>query len=112
MIKNAVLHLHNEQPLLTDLFDMPTAQDASLICTNVREKNGKRPIFADHADSVFIFPVGHIRFLEVPATSLGREGFEDAGGSGDPALALSAPREEPEVELEIDEDFLRRVREA
>jgi hypothetical protein len=106
LIRNAVLHLSNEQPLVADLFALPTPQDTILICTNLRTASGKRPVFADHKESVFFFPLTHIRFVEIPP------------GSTLPALPAetgSASRDvdEPaEPDLEIDEDFLRRIREA
>lgn len=103
-VRDAVLHLQNEQPLLVDLFALPLAQDACLICTNVRTLAGKRPLFVDRSDSFFLFPLQHIRFIEVPAASAG-----DVGGAY--AFELDeAVVEEPE--LEIDEDLMRRIRES
>ena len=55
MIRNAVIHITNEQPLLADLYEMPTASDASLVCTNIRMLDGKKPIFIDNAKSIFVF---------------------------------------------------------
>jgi hypothetical protein len=60
-----------------------------------------RPLFASQMDSTFIFPYGHIRFVELPTRASAAERAE-------PVLALEAV--EPEVDLEVDEDFLRRVR--
>jgi hypothetical protein len=161
VIRNAVIHLANEQPLLADLFAPPGAADISLVCTNLRGMNGKRPVFADHDDSLFVFPYTHIRFVEVPAAALAAAdawlpaptGSTEANGSngkhgrkrsnvtpagGDPAAAIvagmaaaappasapdapadapteaaapEAPVDDLDQELELDEDFLRRVRE-
>jgi hypothetical protein len=113
MIRNACIHLNGEQPLLADLFELPSTADVSLRCTNLRNMNGKRPIFADDMASVFYFPMIHVRFLEVPPTAM-------AGGDSEmpmpiPVAAsnqLEAGPAEDELDLEIDEDFLRRVREA
>ena len=106
VIKNAVIHVAGEQPILADLFDTPGNTDVGLLCTNVRTVDGKRPVFVDHTDSVFFFPYLHIRFVEILA---------NAGG----LPALDAPAEPgaselpgPEVDLELDEDFLRRIREV
>jgi hypothetical protein len=104
-IRNAVIHLHNEQPLLADLFALPAPGDLGLLCTNLRTMNGKRPVFADHIESTFFFPYQHIRFLEVPP---GRDGER----TGPPPAEATQPPEEPEEELELDEDFLRRIREV
>ena len=114
MIRNAVLHINNEQPLLADLFDLPGAGDLGLRCTNLRTLNGKRPIFADDSASVFFFPMVHMRFIEIPPSSL--------SGTDLPMPVLAAAEavpvpgdphdDEADGELEIDEDFLRRIREV
>jgi hypothetical protein len=110
MIRNAVIHIINEQPLLADLYEMPTATDVSLVCTNLRTMNGTRPVFADNTDSVFLFPYDHIRFLEIPP---GADRSRVAAAEEEAAAAPEAPAEaEEEGDLEIDEDFLRRIREV
>ena len=113
MIRNVILHVNGEQPLLADLFEAPSPGDVGLRCTNLRLMNGKRPVFVDDVASIFFFPYLHIRFVEIPPT---------ATSGGDPTLAVTAdpeagpsqrpPAPEPEADLEIDEDFLRRIREV
>jgi hypothetical protein len=101
----AILHLLNDQPLNVDLLDDPKASDMAVICTNVRTMDGKRPVFIDFSDSTFVFPMASVRFVEVPT----------GAGEGDRARAAAAAAAESDEEaedLEIDEDFLRRVREA
>ena len=39
--------------MLADLFELPQAADVGLRCTNLRDMNGKRPIFVDDANSMF-----------------------------------------------------------
>ena len=98
----AILHLLNDQPLIAELFVDPKASDAAVICTNLRTIDGKKPVFIDFANSTFAFPMAAIRFIEVLRT----------GEDGERLPAVSH-EEAPEPEdLEIDEDFLRRVREA
>ncbi len=111
MITNAVIHITSEQPLVADLFEMPTTADVTLRCTNLRTLNGKRPVFADDQDSIFFFPWILIRFLEIPPSS--QEGGERRVMVG--AASRSGQRsdgvvDENEPDLEIDEDFLRRIR--
>jgi hypothetical protein len=106
VIRDAVIHLHNEQPLLADLPGLPSPGDVAVVCTNLRTRSGKRPVFVDHSESTFVFPYAHVRFLEIPV---------EAGRRLEP-LALPAPSEEPgepgePEEIELDEDLLRRVRE-
>ena len=92
----AVIHPLSDQPLVVDVDELPTAADIGLLCRNVRTIDGKRPKFIDRKDSIFIFPFSAMRFVEFYT------------GTG-----VEATEAEPEQEdLEIDEDFLRRVREA
>jgi hypothetical protein len=107
VIRNAVLHLENEQPLLSDLYRLPEPTDVGLLCTNIRTLNGKRPVFVDDMAAAFFFPYRIIRFIEIPTASLAEP---VPGAPPGPALAADVPAE-PESDLEIDEDFLRRVRE-
>jgi hypothetical protein len=95
-MNRAIVHMLNDQPIVVDLIEDPKPGDISLICTNVRTLDGKRPVFIDHVDSTFVFPYVSVRFVEIPsgATPVA----ETQGG-------------EPE-ELEIDEDFMRRIRDA
>lgn len=111
MIKNVVIHITNEQPLLADLYELPTAADVSLVCTNVRMLDGKKPIFIDHSKSVFLFPYLNVRFIEmVPGST---DGLTTDGSNGAGGVAVEPVGEpEPEAELELDEDFLRRIREV
>ena len=114
MIRNAVIHISNEQPLLADLFDVPKAGDQGLICTNVRTMDGRRPIFIDHSDSVFFFPYLHIRFVEFAAAQAADVPQLEAPVPVGVAAPAAPPAEEAagDADLELDEDFLRRIREV
>lgn len=92
----AVVHIFNDQPVVVDLIETPKASDIALICTNVRTLDGKRPVFIDHVDSTFVFPYAGIRFVEIPSGTA-------------PAVEVEAAETE---ELEIDEAFLKRIRDA
>ncbi len=113
MIRNVILHLSNEQPLLADLFEPPSSGDVGLRCTNLRMMNGKRPVFVDDSASIFFFPYLHIRFVEIPpgAQANGETGLI-ASPVGEAQRADIAATPDSEPDLEIDEDFLRRIREA
>jgi hypothetical protein len=111
VIYNACLHINNEQPLIADLFEMPASSDLGLRCTNLRTLDGKRPVFVDDMHSVFFFAYEHIRFVEIPPASLGENAdrpvpIGSRRGAPEPVVAP------PEEDLEIDEDFLRRIREV
>lgn len=112
MIRDAVLHLNNDQPMRADLYELPMATDQGLRCTNLRTMNNKRPVSVDDSGSVFYFPYLHIRFVEIPTTSMAGSGL--AVSDVDADSERSGLDEPPEVEpdIEIDEDFLRRIREV
>lgn len=117
MIRDAVVHLNNEQPLLADLDAVPQPTDVALVCTNLRTMNGSRPVFVADSQSRFVFPLQFVRFVEIPAASIARPigdatdvEHRPAAGSGSPIP--SAERIAAEAEIEIDEDFLRRIRDA
>ena len=40
MIRNVILHLHGEQPMKADIESLPSAEDAGLLCTNLRTLEG------------------------------------------------------------------------
>jgi hypothetical protein len=109
VIKNVVIHLVNEQPMLADIEALPLPSDVAFVCTNLRTMNNTRPVFVDHSESTFVFPYAHIRFVELPTGKAG----QGRGAPGDRQRADAAEPAAPpppEAELEIDEDFLRRVR--
>ena len=91
------------QPLAVDLFELPKPSDITVVCTNVRTVDGKKPVMIDFQSSTFVFPMAMVRFVEIPQSTA--EAERAAG------LAAALVTAEPE-DLEIDEDFLRRVREA
>jgi hypothetical protein len=110
VIRNAVIHIANEQPLVADLYDMPTSADVSLVCTNIRMLDGKKPIFVDHSNSVFVFPYPTIRFLEIQAGTA--DGVPSTPDGATPTEEPAPAEEVDDGDLELDEDFLRRIREV
>ena len=128
--------------MLADLYSLPANWDVAVLCTNLRELNGKRPVFADHIESDFLFPLLHLRFIEMaPGTiegsgevrsdghpvrrdrvaALDGASSEDGAGADErPRLPAGAPMstsatgETPDAgsDLDIDEDLLRRVRDV
>ena len=95
----AVVHLLNDQPVVVDVLEAPKPGDVALLCTNVRTLEGRRPVFVDSGDSTFVFPYAGIRFVEIPS-------------SVPAAPEVVAPEAPESDELEIDEDFMRRIRDA
>ncbi len=128
MIRNVVLHIANEQPLLADLFELPVASDAGLLCTNLRTTDGKRPVFVDQSENTFFFPYLVIRLLEIPTGAVARHQDDVVSGRGGqdneaaargpgfgstlPAVIESWDGGAADLGDDIDEDFLRRIREV
>ena len=69
MLKNAVIHIANEQPMMVDLLVEPSPSDTTLLCRNMRTMSGKKPVFVDQADSTFVIPIAGVRFVEIPKAS-------------------------------------------
>ena len=117
MIRNAVLHLHNEQPLLADLYALPSPTDVTVVCTNLRTSDGKKPLFINQSQSTFVFPYLHVRFVEIPAAAMvAGEHPEDGGEAAlviagwEPPASESNGHDDPDDDL--DEEFLKRVRDV
>jgi hypothetical protein len=128
VIRNVVIHVVNEQPLMADLYAMPESSDAGLVCTNLRGMDGKRPTFINRSEATFFFPYLVIRFIEVPEGAMGRHvadgGRVDGAAAAGAAAADTANRlpvlvdtsdedmggEAAEADDEIDADFLQRIR--
>jgi len=96
VIRDAVIHMNNEQPMVCDLREMPDARDLGLVCTNLRLVDGRKPTFIDATDSWFMIPYHIIRFVELPLNSV------EAGER----LALPAGRIVERTEDDEDEEDL------
>ena len=112
VIRDAVLHLNNEQPLLADLFELPQPTDVGVRCTNLRTMNRQRPVFVDDSNAVFFFPYAYVRFLEIPARSAAGTDLPMPVEVAVTTAEVAEPEPIDEADLEIDEDFLRRIREV
>lgn len=117
VIRNAVIHIEGTLPVLADLPGMPQASDVSLLCTNLRTVDGKRPTFIEHSDSWFLVPLATVRFVEMPSNAMAASSPLDAGAN--PRSDAARPAEErmppplddfDDLDLEPDETLLQRIR--
>jgi hypothetical protein len=121
MLRDVIVHLQNEQPLLADLPALPNAGDSCLVCTNLRGTDGKPPVFVGRSDSTFVFPLSHVRFIEIRGASIdGAQLPLLPAATGDDSAP--DPEQGPEVSLDrlswMDDfaddaesvDVLRRIR--
>ena len=105
MIRGVVVHMTGEQPFLADLEALPTAADSCLVCTNVRTSAGTKPTYIDSSESRFLFPLIHVRFVEISRAA--------SGEAGPAQLPQGVTAEaDGDEDLEVDEEFLRRIRDA
>jgi hypothetical protein len=91
MIRNVVLHLVGELPMLADIDALPTVGDATLLCTNLRTIEGRKPISIDHLDSVFVIPLQTVRFVEIPRASIVAAGLGVQTGTRLTAIGPGQP---------------------
>jgi len=56
LLRDVVVHLQNEQPLLADLAVEPARADTVVICRNLRTMNGKKQDFVDRSIPRSSFP--------------------------------------------------------
>jgi hypothetical protein len=126
MLRDVIVHMRNEQPLLADLLFESAPTDMLLICRHLRTMNGEKPDFINWTDSVFAIPLGHIRFVEIPEAAIEKlqaeraaraEADKPGGESGGTLLERLAwldigRKREAGAAEELDGDLLRRVREA
>jgi len=112
VIHDVVLHINNEQPLRADLFELPEGDTVLLRCTNVRNLNGSKPIFIDDLSSIIFFPMLHLRFIEILPATEGNGHLALGPGQERVPVEVGIAKADLEEDLQIDEDFLRRVRDA
>jgi hypothetical protein len=60
-----LLHIHNEDPVLGEVEELPNPSDNFVLVTNVRKRDGKDVHFVDPAAVSLIFPWSRIGFIEV-----------------------------------------------
>jgi hypothetical protein len=65
MLRDVVIHVYNEQPILADLVAELTSLDNSDVCMNLRTMSGTTPVFVERSDSTFVIPLATIRFIEI-----------------------------------------------
>jgi hypothetical protein len=118
VIKNAVIYFTGRLPIVADLRALPAPSDMTILATNLRTRDGKRPTFADSSESWFIMPLRDVMAIELPRDSL--ELAEQVPSSDSEPIELGPPSQPPPPPsttelpdaspLETDEDLLARIR--
>jgi hypothetical protein len=107
MLRDVVVHIHNEQPVLADLLNEPAPSDVAVICSNLRTTNGKKPVFVDMADSTFVIPLAHVRFIEIHKTSMAAAAAESETQAAEAEQAQLAAAKIVSDDEEEENDFGR-----
>ena len=65
MAYTLLIHVANEDAILADIEELPSATDQAIFCTNIRRRDGKDVHYADAQAVSFMIPWHRINFLEV-----------------------------------------------
>lgn len=110
VIKSAIVHLHNELPVLADLLEAPEPLAQSVRCTNIRTVDGKRPTFIHDPKATFVFPWHLIRLIEIPVAATPEEAADHRLALSEEAEPEMPPALPEPLDEEPDEDLLARIR--
>jgi hypothetical protein len=65
MAQEVIIHLHNEDPIVAELEELPDPTHHSILVTNPRRRDGRRLHYITEGATAFIFPWTRITFIEV-----------------------------------------------
>ena len=60
-----IIHLHNEDPIVAEIEEMPDPTHQTLTFTNPRRRDGRPLHYITEGATQFIFPWNRISFIEV-----------------------------------------------
>ena len=60
-----VIHVHNEDPFVAEMDDVPNPNDNFLLVRNPRKRDGKSLTFITTGATSFIYPWNRISFVEL-----------------------------------------------
>jgi len=60
-----LIHIQNDDPVLGEVDDLPSAGDSLLIVKNPRRRDGKDVPYIDISVTTVMFPVSRINFIEL-----------------------------------------------
>ena len=65
MAYTILIHMANEDAILADVEELPSASDQAVICSNIRRRDGKDVHYADAQAVTFVIPWHRINMVEV-----------------------------------------------
>ena len=60
-----IIHLHNEDPIVAEIEEMPDPTHQTLTFTNPRRRDGRPLHYVTEGATSFIFPWSRISFIEI-----------------------------------------------
>ncbi len=76
MSLEVIVHLHNEDPILAEIDEMPGPSDQSIVLTNPRRRDGRPLHYVTEGATAFIFPWTRINFIEIMEAEEAKEVVE------------------------------------
>ena len=65
MARSVIIHLVNEDPILADMEELPTASATCVMFTNPRKRDGKPAVWVTPGATSFIYAMTRINFIEI-----------------------------------------------
>jgi hypothetical protein len=65
MARSVIIHLINEDPVLADMEELPSASATCVYFTNPRKRDGKPVGWATPGATAFVFSMARVNFIEV-----------------------------------------------
>lgn len=65
MARSVIIHLMNEDPILADMEELPSATATCVAFTNPRKRDGKTAQWVTPGATAFILSMARINFIEV-----------------------------------------------
>ncbi|ACZ38682.1 hypothetical protein [Sphaerobacter thermophilus] len=60
-----VVHLHNEEPFVAEMEEMPDPKDNFVVLRNPRSRDGRSLTFVTDGATAFLYPWTRITFIEI-----------------------------------------------
>lgn len=65
MAIEVILHIHNQDPIVAEIEELPQPDDQIIKVFNPRYKDGRELHFLDHGVTTVIWPISQLTFIEV-----------------------------------------------
>ena len=65
MAIEVILHIHNQDPIVGEIDEMPQPADQIIKVSNLRFRDGRELHFLDHGVTTVLWPVSQLTFIEI-----------------------------------------------